>query len=421
MLYKGVLALILFAAAGCQSYTEQTREIRESFTDGQFDSALSQLESSDLRETERHRLVYLLEKGMILDRMNQSVSSRQTLMEADRQVDLLYRSSLVGDVASFIYNDSASDYQGEDYEKVGIHTMLALSFLGDNKLKKARVEARAINVRLNEINNFYKENKNTYKEDAFARFLSGLIFESLGDYNSALVDYRRALALYEGDYSKYFGTGVPNALVRSMWWVASKRNNNALLRTLKKKFPKVVSNIKYKGGYSSLVMISEVGHIARKVSKSFVMVWDGKPMRFSFPALKVPGSYSWGKNGFWLGSRFVAANQVQDMNYIARRTLEDSRSRYMLKMASRIVLKDQLNQQAKRNFGLIGGLAASIFGAVTETADTRAWTLLPAKFYITRMDVKPGTYTVRKSNKGHIEPAQKITLKKNQTVFLRSF
>ena len=413
-----ILTMSLFLSS-CQSYTAQTHRVRQDFIDRRYSDALRDLDDSEVSTSSSSKLVYLLERSSILDRMGDGPKARQTLFEADRLVDKLYRPSLVGEAASYIYNDSASDYTGEDYEKVAIHTLLALSFLGDGKLKKARVEARAINVRLNEINNFYKKNKNKYKEDAFARFLSAMIFESLGDYNNALVDYRAALRLYEGDYSRYFRTSTPVSLVRSMWWLARHRGKHALQKKLKRSYPEVVKKIAYNAQMAHIVLISEVGYIANKISKSFIFTWDQKPMRFSFPAIRLGSPGYWGKIGLYVDAEFYEGGRAQFLDNIARETLEDSRARYMIKMASRIVLKDQISQQAKKSFGVLGELAVSIFGAATEMADTRAWTLLPSQYYVTRVAVKPGTHKLRVSGGGISSAVKIITLKAGEFRFIR--
>src|SRR5690606_6976497 len=103
--------------------------------------------------------------------------------------DELYTVSISRTAASFIVSESSTDYEGEDYERVAIHTQLALSFLGDKDLAAARVEARKINLKLEEINQKYDDHKNRYAEDAFARYLAGTIYEARGEIDDAIIDY----------------------------------------------------------------------------------------------------------------------------------------------------------------------------------------------------------------------------------------
>ncbi len=73
----------------------------------------------------------------------------------------LYTKSISKEALTYVYNDSAQEYPGEDFEKIAIHIMLALSFIEEGQLKSALVEARRINTRLAEINSQYDERKNT--------------------------------------------------------------------------------------------------------------------------------------------------------------------------------------------------------------------------------------------------------------------
>ena len=102
-------------------------------------------------------------------------------------------------------------------------------------MDKARVEARRINTRLNEINSQYKK-KNRYAEDAFGRYLAGLIYEARGEYDSAIVDYRKALQTYQGTYTKLFRTNAPKSLIQSLYSLYMKRRRTEA-RALKKTIP----------------------------------------------------------------------------------------------------------------------------------------------------------------------------------------
>ena len=416
---RALLFLLPALLCSCASYTSETKAIRSDFRAGQYAGALKALEDSDLKDQTRNRLLYQMEKSSIVERLGRRKEARALLLKADRTVDELYRSSLSGDVASFVYNDSAMDYQGEDYEKVAIHTMLALSFLKDDELKKARVEARRINTRLTEINNFYKENKNRYAEDAFARYLAGAIYESLGEWDSAIIEYRAALRVYQGAYSRYFDTAVPGHLVDALHALYRKRGRTAEAAKLSR-----AHKIKTRpAGYGDLIVLHSLDSITVKTTGEFVMMWDGKPLRFSFPVIRRRARSWYGRTGVRVDGRagFHTGEMVQNMDAIASGTLEDSRARIMVKMASRLVLKDQLAQQAKQNLGGLGELAVGIYGAVTETADTRSWTLLPAAIYMTRLSLPAGKHGIRVVSNGRVSGVRQVRVTPGSIRFLTAW
>lgn len=395
--------------------------VQTSFRSGQYGEALQKLEESPLKEQTRNRLLYLLEKAMILDRQGQRDDARKLLLKADRIVDELYTTSISKAAATFVFNDAAQDYPGEDYEKVAIHTMLAHSYIEDGDLKSARVEAARINTRLNEINGFYEENKNRYKEDAYARYLAGIIYEALGEDDSAIVDYRAALKVYEGDYSKIFATRAPDHLVVALYRLLVKRGRGDEAKELKKSSQLQGQKLDSKESLGEIVVLHELGEIVSKEKSEFVYPIGSEIIRFSFPVIRrVKNSY--GRTGVQINSDgSEPADLVQDFDMIARETLEDRRGRIIAKSLARLVLKSQMTQKAQKEFGAIGWLAGNIYGAVTETADTRSWALLPAAIKVTRLQVKPGNYDLTIFNDGKTSRVRKVLIKAGEVQIVRDY
>jgi hypothetical protein len=419
--HPGLVCGLWFLLSACASYTDDMKMVQTSFRAGQYGEALQKLEASPLKEQARNRLLYLLEKAMILDRQGQRNDSRKLLLKADRIVDELYTTSVSKAAATFLYNDAAQDYPGEDYEKVAIHTMLAHSFIEDGDLKAARVEAARINTRLNEINGFYEENKNRYKEDAYARYLAGMIYEALGEDDSAIVDYRAALKLYEGDYSKIFATRAPDHLVVALYRLLVKRNRGEEARELKKNYQLQGPKLDAKDSLAEIVVLHELGEIASKEKSEFVYPIGSEIVRFSFPVIRRVKS-SYGRTGVRLNEdRSEPADLAQNFDVIARETLEDRRGRIVAKSLARLILKSQMTQRAEKEFGALGWLAGNIYGAVTETADTRSWALLPAAIKVTRLQVKPGTYDLTIFNDGKTSRVRKVSIKAGELQLIRDY
>jgi hypothetical protein len=107
------------------------------------------------------------------------------------------------------------------------------------------------------------------------------------------------------------------------------------------------------------------------------------------------------------------------MDKIAYETLENKRGRMIAKSMARLLVKGQINDQAKRNFGPLGGLLANVATAATETADTRSWTLLPQGLFVSRVSLVPGEYMVSVKTSGKSTPPEKITVKAGSIAILR--
>ncbi len=403
---------------GCASYGDQVKQMTSAYRVGDYSTALSAFEKSDIKTADRNRLLYYLEKGTIEDRLGERKEARGLWMKADKLADDLYTTSVSSSAASFLYNDGAQPYAGEDYEKVAIHTMLAHSFLSDGQLDEARVEAARINTKLNEINNSYKDNKNKYKDDAYARYLSGLIWESNGEWDSAIIDYRSALKIYEGDYSSVFQVSPPRDLVRALYRLYLLRNRKDEGRQLAEHY-RELNLTQLNPDDASLVVLHEVGVINDKKAEGFVVPIGKQITRFSFPVIRKQG-VAVRQTGVRLNDGlFEVGELAQNFNAIAYESLEDRRLRMMVKSAARLILKSQMTQKAEKELGPLGYIAGSIYGAVTETADTRGWVTLPAAIYVTRVFVKAGSYRLEISNNGRVGSMQEISLKKSAVLILR--
>jgi hypothetical protein len=422
--FNALLPLIFVLTTACASYTDETSKIRSDYMGRSYSSALAKLEESSLKTSSNSKLLYLLEKAMILQRMGETAKSRALLIEADKLVDRLYTVSVTKTAASFVYNDSAQDYSGEDYEKVAIHTMLALSFLGDKDLDSARVEARKINAKLTEIVGTYDGKKGRYTEDAFALYLAGLIYEAKGEWDSAIIDYSKALDLYEGDYKIFIRGGVPNTLVSSLYRLLIKRNRKERANALETKYPNELKALigAKDDDLGDVVVIHEKGHIAIKVAEETALPIGKQIVRISWPVIRRSSRAIFNDSSISVDNGpQVTAENLQDMDAVAEVGLEDRKFRMIAKNAARLLAKGQITEQAYKNFGLVGGLAANVFSAVSETADTRSWTLLPQAYNVSRVRMQPGTYTIRIKTNGRQTRIEKVEVKKGQIAIFTDF
>ena len=91
---------------------------------------------------------------------------------------------------------------------------MALNYTAAGHHEDALVEARKVDSKLNVINSRYADDKkNVYKEDAFIRFLMGVLYEAEGEVNDAFISYRKAEEIYRNDYAANYGVSAPSLLI----------------------------------------------------------------------------------------------------------------------------------------------------------------------------------------------------------------
>lgn len=397
--------------------------MRSSFMVGQWQESLDYLEKSEALQENRNRLLWHLEKAVILDQMGELDRAVELLMEADRIVDDLFTESISETAASFVWNDTTQSYQGEDYEQALIHILLTNIFIEKGELDKALIQARRINTKLKEIVAKRDEGDSKYHEDALARFLAGVIYEARGQIDDAIIDYRKALRIYQDPgYASFIDDGVPEQLVQGLYRLAQKRDRPEIRQKLENAYPEYLSALPSRLGkkFGTLVVIHESGHIAIKKAHEFALPIDGQIIRFSFPYIN-PNTY------FTRGARVLipelpsppSGANVANFNQIAHTCLEDRRGRIILKTGARLLIKHQITDQAYKNFGPLGGIAANIVAAATETADTRGWTTIPAAIYISRVEIPSGTYQVEMRKGGGVSGLVPATIEPGKLTILR--
>ena len=364
------------------------REVRGLYEAGRYELAWQKLQSSSVKQQHRNRLLYHLELAMLYDRLGRRQKSRRAFFRAAQLVEELYTTSISKEAASFIISSDATEYRGEDYEKIFIHTMLAMSYLSSNELQEALVEARRINLRLHAINRGHGDAQNRYNEDAFARYLAAMIYEVGGHVDSAFIDYHQAWQLYQDEFKIFNDAQMPRQVALALYRMthkAQRRVDPALRQSL--------TRVERQGSkrQAEVAVIHQLGRIASKEAREFLLPLERQVVRFSFPVV-VARQVDYGRSGVMLqqhgkAERFIAAEQMLNLDQVAQVALEDRRARLTVKQVTRLIAKGVLTDQVHSRFGTLAGVAFNVYAAATETADTRSWSLLPARIAVTRFAV----------------------------------
>jgi hypothetical protein len=349
-------------------------------------------------------------------------SSNAYLLAAEREIGDLYTKSVSAEALAFILNDNVLPYDGEDFERVLVNVYLALNFASQGLPDEALVEARKVDLKLKEYARQY-EGKNAYQEDAFARYLAGILYESTGEINDAFISYTKAYEAY-GTYATTFGTPPPRMLLDDLVRTAGMLS-----------FTEESERYRERGGapydramaqQGSLVVIAYAGRGPVKIEeRPSVSIADehGTIHTFQIALPKfVPrfrGARSYDVRVYRAADTSEAASArtvlAEDVTAIAGKVLEDRLGMIYLKSGGRALLKFLAAEKAKsavkqksgdsgttetsgdRLTNFLSSLAIDLVVGATEAADVRTWRTLPAQFQIARIFLPPGEYAVRAS------------------------
>ncbi|RKX36725.1 MAG: hypothetical protein DRP64_18210 [Verrucomicrobia bacterium] len=287
------------------------------------------------------------------------------------------------------------------------------------------------------------------RNNAFLLYYSGMLYDWDGELNDAFIAYRNAATAYQ-QTAAMLGTEIPPSLGRDLTRVGARLGFRGELTELRKMNPDIFAAVDGDGlpvtredyekmagwqqGNGEVVILLEAGFVPQKTQ-----------IRFDFPifegeAYDDPNYWSWqiwagmgntqalvkgrkieywvsvaapelqdGQQGLVTGFRINAGvggghavtHRVENLSRQARITFEAEKPSIFFKT----ILRGLTKYLASRGAGEAGGdwakLAANIFGAVTESADTRSWLTLPEHVNLARLSLPPGVYDLQVELLGH--------------------
>lgn len=272
---KTILFLSLFIL-GCASDYNKIIQATESAYYGQnYDSAIPKIRELYEGSSNKDKLLFLMEAGMIFHTKGDYVTSNKVFKEAEDLADNI-KVSMTRSGLSFVLSDNESNYTGEDFERVMIKFYIANNYLLQGDTNNAKIYFRRLDFELKEMRFLAPD----YRQNNAARLIDAYVSEKLGRYNDARVQYknmeqligksqnlvadRYLLAVREGDS----GDQAKYAAGRS----SLQAYNSSMQRTSPE-------NEKL----SEVIIIHEAGKSAIKMSRE--NSWTMSTLRWHFEAL----------------------------------------------------------------------------------------------------------------------------------------
>lgn len=363
------LFFVITVLAGCATYQTKVSRARESLRDGDYSTALKELEPLAEKPSD-DQLVYLLDYGVALQVAGKIDESTKALMQAERVSELVDYHSISRIAGSLALSEEMVQYKGDTFEKIFINAYLAMNFLEQGKLDDALVEARRINEKYLK---YRADEKQKFELNAFSKYLSAMIWEASRSYDDAYIAYNEA---YKIDPTI---STIREDLIRS----AKLARRNDSYKDWKKKFPDVEENPQwYDRSVGELVVIYQQGWGPRKTQDRDAYAMPrlvSVPTQTQKVRLTVDGKES------------TTSREVYDVQSAAISTLREDYGILAAKRIAGIATKEVLADQVRQKNEALGAVAWILLFA-SDRADVRQWSTLPQTIQTARMYLKPGTY-----------------------------
>jgi len=456
-LYLCFCAAAALLIAGCASRSFYAK-INASSAGGRYEAALQEIESNRKKYYPKNdTLLYFLDKGMLSHLAGKYSASNAAFEKAKRLAEKLYTKSVSAEGVSLLTNDSQKPYDGEDYEIAMIYLIKALNYAALGDEGGALVEIRQLNHFLKTIS-ISRGSSAAHGIKPGALYFAGIIRESAGDINGAVIDYKNALASFEKT-----GTTPPRGLIESCYAAALKMGFRGDAARLEKKYALKKNKI-YPSGAGEIIIFHMNGPApvkrSSKIEISFGEGWayaksvktnsddsrrfaaansaargfaSKKTFSVTFPEYRQP-PYSCAYLSAEIAGKPEKFNteKTSDITSTAVKCLNDRINRIRAKSIARTWIKHVLAREAKKSAeqssgaltGFLVGGTLRAFSAATEHADIRSWRTIGAEIGICRIPAKEGNVNLRLNlkNSSGANIGEKVLsgvkVKKNKKTFI---
>lgn len=422
----GVVAIVACSACGAPSLRYKY-EVNKLAAAGKFEEAAQLISGKKQAYGKKDRVLYDLDRSSLLHDAQQPAESDLLLAQAQQQIEDSYTQSVSEHAAQFLINDLTVAYNAADYEVALTFFYRAMNFLQQNDVRSAAVEARKAVFFLDHLRG---RKKSGYTDDPFVQYVASLVFESVGEIDDARIARHNALKAYQKR-----GWTAPDFFVPP----------NAQ-------------------EYGEIILFHYVGKIPLKKSQTIQLAWDkalafaktpvengsavspevqnaiyagitGSAITVAYPVLEEQ-PYAVASSQAQINGHLVPLQQMTDVSEMLKQDLNEKLPGIWFRLATRAVLKRIAAVQAhhavesaqgdksKDSWGWLAEMAVSVLGAATEKADTRQWFTLPARIYMTRVFVDPGSQQIQlllRDENGNIigeHTFEKVTVRKGERLFL---
>jgi hypothetical protein len=409
-----------------------------------FSQAAALVEKSkEVHYGPKNALLYYLDLGMLQHLEGKYKESNEAFEKAKRLALELFTKSVTTEASTFLVSDNLRPYNGEDFERALIHVFSALNYVFLGQGEEALVEARQVDFLLTKLKTDHGH-KNVYTEDAFVRYLAGMIYENQGELNDAYISYWKSLETYD-IYKKNYGVTAPTALLQDALRTAQALGFRDEAARIQKQWggtapgplprgagevvvlhygglpPRKVDSffeIGFMAGWGYVDAVQPRGQEeeqveqARTIAKSILA---DEVVRMAFPKYE--------RTPYTIRSLDVrtaesptthAAQLAEDVGAIAIKSLQDRVGRIRAKTIARAVVKFTLSQklaakvQEKKGEGAawLAKKLLQVASTATELSDKRCWQTVPDRINVARVTLPAGDHnlilTFRDANGGAV-------------------
>jgi uncharacterized protein len=372
-----LLPLLLLGCASYQSKVAPTKNYLKSRNCPEAIESISKLSQS----TGVDQLALLMEHGTTLQICEQYGQSTQVFNQAENLAEQVDYTSVSEIASSTLASEGLKTYKGDTFEKLFLNASKALNFLQEKNTDSALVEVRKMNQKFSKFKN---EERKNFELNSFSKYLSGLIWESTGQFDDACIDYKDAYFTA----TQFRDVGVQ--MLTTCWNAQRVDEFNTLVKKINATNEEI-QEAKSSNAKSEIVLVYLQGWGPQKLEN---------PASPTFPYLvNVPNItqkltidlYDQGKDKL---NKSYLSDTIYSVADASRASLNADQASLIARRLAARVAKHVVAKQISDKDPLLG-IVALVGMVVSDRADLRQWSFLPNTIQIIRIPVNPGKYTLK--------------------------
>lgn len=373
-------------------------------------------------------LLFHMERASLLRSAARYEDSLKSLQEADTIIQS-WEDDIRKSAAKYLENalavvtiDRVRSYEGQDYEKVMLTTLMALDRLSLGDWETARIDIRRTHEREDLIADLREKELDALKEKAKKDEVSAPTMQTVGGYPVEVFDDPAVKELrngYQSALSHYLAGFVYEALGEGGLAAPGYRKalelkpGHPVITESLRDLDKRMANSRPARGATDLLVVVESGVMPKRVAQPVVLpiVYRGSRVPVNFALPRIAESSDKGVQTLTIGGKSHRLHPIVDFGAMARRSLKDEMPGMMLRAAMRMIVQGAFAEAASKaaskgvakkadsGAALAVGLAAELtkvaFVAGQQQIDDRMWRSLPERIYVARLRIPAGDYDLK--------------------------
>lgn len=418
----GLLALSSLGG-GCASHSESTKGARSALDAGRPALAVKRLNEQlgvadaeqDPGKLEDDKVLYLLDRAVVLQQLGQTELSSRDLQIADKRIEVLdFGHGTLDDIGKYVFSDDTGAYQAPAYEKLMINTINMMNYLQRRDLNGARVEARRFSVMRKFIMERAPEDDRKAVDalSAAGSYLAGFVFERSKQPGEALRYYDEALQAgqlpslrdpvrrlsLEDPYRTPELTAAIGDTEKAPDLEALRADTSAEVLVIVN-YGRVPAKIPKRIPIGLALTYAAVYMTPQQTARTNYLAGQGLVTWVNYPTLgKARGEYAVPNTS--VDGRPLPLDGLLAVDQAVAHQWKQIEGKVIAAAITRMITRIVAGEAVRRasgegTLGALLSLATQATMTAADTPDTRSWSTLPARVAVARVRVPPGTHELR--------------------------